>query len=325
MADKKLLFVPIGFYDYDDIIEDALTNYGFDVTRFTPKGKYSAVQKLLNFALRGKFLDSKVRRREKKYFLDTDVSYDYIFVINGTQLHADMLRELKKKQPKARFVLYLWDYVERIDSFEANREFFDDIYSFDEGDIEKYGFKPLHNFYTDPHLYNGEKKNIAFAMSGLLHSGRIEVWDKIIRDNKIRPEKCYLYMLGFRIMDFVKAYLPSGGRWMTPKYIKVSPIPLGKMAKVMKHSKVTLDVQYGVQRGLTFRTFDSMASHTKLITTNTYIKDHPFYKYGNIFIIDKDNPVVPRSFFTEPFREIPKEILNEYSVKRWVEKIFGEL
>ena len=55
---KKLKFVPIGFYDYDNIMEDALTDYGFEVTRFTPKGKYTPIQKLLNFFLRGKLLDT---------------------------------------------------------------------------------------------------------------------------------------------------------------------------------------------------------------------------------------------------------------------------
>lgn len=320
---KKLKFIPIGFYDYDNIIEDAIQDYGFEVTRFTPKGKYTPIQKLLNFFLHGKLLDTKVRRREEKYLLGDDTKYDCIFVINGTQLHADILEKYRAAQPQAKFILYLWDYVERLDNFESIRPYFDEIFSFDENDIETYGFKPLHNFYTDAHLYNGEKKSIMFAMSGLLHSGRIQVWDKIIRDNKIRQDKCYLYMLGYRIMDFVKAFLPGGDRWMTPKYIKVNPIPLASMAEVMKRSRVTLDVQYGVQRGLTFRTFDSMAAHTKLITTNEYIKNHTFYKYGNIFVIDKDNPVVPRSFFTEEFHEIPKNVMDEYSVTTWVKKIFG--
>lgn len=324
MDKKKVKFIPIGFYEYDDIIEKALKNYGFEVNRFTPKGKYTPVQKLLNYFTKGKLLDTKTRRREEQYLLEDDTQYDYVLAINAVQLHADILKKYKEQQPNAKFILYLWDYVDRIENFEENREFFDEIYSFDKNDIEKYGFKPLTNFYTDVHLYNGEKKSILLSMSGLLHSGRIEIWDKIISDNKIKVDRCYLYMLGFKIMDFVKMLLPGTGRWMKPKYIKVNPIPLDKMAIVMKKSKVTLDVQFGIQAGLSFRVFDSMAAQTKLITTNTYVRDYDFYKYGNILVIDKDNPYVPKSFLVDDFKPIPKEIMDNYSVDAWVRKIFED-
>lgn len=319
---KRVLFIPIGFYDYDNIMENAIRQQGYEVKRFTPVGKYTTVQKLVNFATKGKYLDKKTRSREKKYLLDDKTKYDYVFVINGRQLHPDNLKQLKQQQDKAKFILYLWDDVARVEHFEENKEFFDVIYSFDNNDVAAYGFKPLTNFYTEVHRYKGEKKNILMSMTGLLHSGRLVIWDKIVRDLKIKPERCYLRMLGFKISDFVKAVLPGKDRWMNLKYIKVNPVPLADMAEVMKRSRVTLDVQFGSQAGLTFRTFDSMIARTKLITTNETVKSCDLYEYGNIYVIDRDNPVVPKSFFTEPFHEIPEEVMEQYSVQNWVKKVF---
>lgn len=52
-----------------------------------------------------------------------------------------------------------------------------------------------------------------------------------------------------------------------------------------------------------------MAARTKLIITNSYVKQYDFYKDGNICVVDKDNPVVPEDFFEQLYEDIDQSVL----------------
>lgn len=325
---KKVLFIPIGFYDYDNKIEQEIQNLGYHVTRFTPIGNYGPVQKLYNAFTKGEYLKKKCLIRQKEALLNTTEKYDYVFVIVGRQLDPVVLKEFREKQRDAKFVLYLWDDIERVEGYHENRECYDEIYSFDLRDVEKYGeshgVKHLPLFFTDAHEYHGEEKKYVLNLSGLLHSERLEIWDKIVKDNHLNVKECYLYLMGAKINHFVQAILPGGNQWMNLKYIHVNGMPFSKMAENSKASKVALDVQFGTQAGLTMRTLESLGANTKLITTNEFVKKYDFYQYGNIHVIDRKNPVVPQEFFDTDYNKISEEIVNKYSLKNWVKTMLGE-
>ena len=320
---QSVLFISLGFYNYDDKIKEEIENLGYEVTLFTPIGKYTAIEKLFNAMVKGRYLERKTRRRQINKLLKEDKKYDYVFVIVGRHLNPDILKRFKKNQPQAKFILYLWDDVARVEHFEENKKYYEKIYSFDLNDVEKYGFEHLPLFYTSAHVYNGEKKKYLLNMSGLIHSARISVLDKIMTRYNLDEKKSFIYMLGYQIKHYIQAVLPVKNKWMSPKYIHISGMKFETMAEIMKRSKIALDVQFGSQAGLTMRTIESLGCHTKLITTNPYVKEYDFYKYGNICIIDKDDPVVPEDFFTTKYNDVPNEIVSKYALSNWVYTILG--
>lgn len=315
---KSVLFVSLGFYDYDKKIEEEIKSLGYEVDQFTPIGKYTTVQKLFNAAVKGRFLKRKAYDRQKKYMNDNPKKYDYVLVIVGRHLNPKLLEEYRRMQPDARFILYLWDDVKRVEGYDKNHKFYDYIYTFDTNDAERYKLIHLPLFYTDAHVYKGEKKQYTLTLAGLLHSDRLAVWDKIMSSCKLNEKDCFLYLLGTKMSHFFKAYLPVKDKWMKPRYIRIHGMSFTKMAEVTKKTKVSLDVQFGSQTGLTLRTFETLAAHTKLITANPYVKQYDFYKYGNICVIDKDNPVIPEDFFTTDYNEVPTVLVEKYSLTNWL-------
>lgn len=92
-----------------------------------------------NKKLLRKYLDSikKVKKEDEVCF----IIYARIYENSGTVV----LKELKKRFPKARFVVYFGDLMSSfgIYSVERLKNDFERVYSFDEGDCRKYGFKYL--------------------------------------------------------------------------------------------------------------------------------------------------------------------------------------
>ena len=80
--------------------------------------------------------------------------------------------------------------------------------------------------------------------------------------------------------------------------------------------------KYGIQDGLTFRVFESLFFEKKLITSNKDIASYDFYDLNNIFIIDPDQEVfIPKTFLSEPYKELPKSIYDQYHYNNWIKAI----
>ena len=82
-------------------------------------------------------------------------------------------------------------------------------------------------------------------------------------------------------------------------------------------------MEHSAQRGLTMRTIEMIGVGKKLITTNKGIRDYDFYNADNIYVIDRENPVVSEEFWTSSYKEISTEILNRYSIESFVKDIFS--
>lgn len=315
---ESVLFIPLGFYSYDDKIEEEMVKQGYEVTRFTPLGKYTIIDKIMNSLTGGRHAEKKSLRRQRKYFSGNKKQFDYVFVIVGKELEPGMFGEFKKSQPHAKFILYLWDDISRVKWYEENKRYYEEIYSFDIKNVEDAEIKYLPLFYTDMHEYRGEKKEYLLNMFGELHSDRIEIWDKIVKQCRLVPKQCFLYLIATTASQFFQTLFPSDNRWMNMRYVHVKKTKFETVTNVMKRSRVALDIQYASQTGLTIRTIESLAAHTKLITTNEYVKKYDFYKYGNICVVDRESPVIPNGFFETEYQDVPVEVVQKYSLSHWV-------
>ena len=94
-------------------------------------------------------------------------------------------------------------------------------------------------------------------------------------------------------------------------------IALNIVNEYIEKSNVLLDIHRENQNGLSFRVFESMGLHKKLITTNSDIKNYDFYNENNILIIDSKKPEIPIEFIKKPYVEIPEKIISQYKVSDW--------
>ena len=91
--------------------------------------------------------------------------YDVVFLISGQSLafDEDMIKEIKKCQSQAKFVLYQWDSQTNFPYIKNVQKFFDKCYSFDRKDVEEtpnLKFLPL--FYSRTYEEIGMKRKKIF-------------------------------------------------------------------------------------------------------------------------------------------------------------------
>lgn len=86
--------------------------------------------------------------------------------------------------------------------------------------------------------------------------------------------------------------------------------------------KAILELNIDGQEGLTLRTMEALSFKKKLITNNTHIKDYPFYKKENIFILGEDDEADLVPFINSEYVEITQSLIMQYDVNNWIKKIF---
>ena len=78
-------------------------------------------------------------------------------------------------------------------------------------------------------------------------------------------------------------------------------------------------------QGLTFRVFEAIGYHKKIITNNPDIANYDFYNPQNILIINEQNISIPNEFLTSSYIPIPDQIIRKYTLETWVKTVFKEV
>ena len=99
-------------------------------------------------------------------------------------------------------------------------------------------------------------------------------------------------------------------------------IQVDKVADLIKKSKIIIEVQRKEQIGLSFRVFEALGHHKKLVTTNADVVNYDFYNPQNILVVDEDNIQIPDDFVTSEYIPIDDNILDQYRLKHWVKRVF---
>ena len=88
------------------------------------------------------FYNAIIEKYENNYF-------DYVLFLNPETITIDLLKRLKEKQSKAKFILYMWDTFENKPHTKELLSFFDNKFSFNKDECAKYGFKFRALFFID--------------------------------------------------------------------------------------------------------------------------------------------------------------------------------
>lgn len=273
MEKKKILFIGVGFHEYDNHIIDHL-KIKYEVwylwsSEFVQKHPYIH------------YMSSKLPRiipncssnSITRYIENTkDCNFDIIFVIKGSNLREEHLILLKEYHPHAVYKLYLWDEWRIMKNGEMLKRYFPTIYSFDSEDCKKYGFilRPL--FYLDNSKIENKKYDISFI--GGEHSGRLETIMRI-KKSCIENGLSFYFLISTRFNFIIKLIFKSFHLYRRCNgMLKRGGIPYNEFLKITRNSKTVLDIHYYRQSGITMRTLEALATGAKVITTNEHIREY---------------------------------------------------
>lgn len=319
---KRILFLTIDFYEYIPLIEKNIqSEMNAMVDTFILTSKCKGLYYFIDKCSQGNFSKKVNNQRQEKFFSKIkNIEYDYIFVLVGRELNIDAYKIFVHKQKKAIKILYLWDDIKRIKEFFYLKDEFDRIYTFDKNDSIKYNLSFLPLFYNNAYIYKNEKKIYDFSIIGFLHSDRENVLKKILTLNFKKDVIWYALLKTtrkHRIMDII-----NSKKYEKKFYLNYKTLSMKETANIIKKSKITIDIPHPGQTGLSIRTFEALAAHTKIITTNENITEYDFFNMSNICVIDRNNPIIDENFLKQDF--IPIFNFDKYSIENWVKFIFYE-
>jgi hypothetical protein len=309
---KRILIIAPYAFGYTSHIATALKS--FDSVESTiiyldkPSFKYKdAFHKIQNFfsKLFGKNLKKSFVLDRIKNETSQLPHQDIIFMIRPDILDDSILNFLKNKTDE--FKAYYYDSTRRFPRKAEIIPFFDTVYSYDKLDVESYHLKFLTNYIFEED-HNEDIKYQFFNISTVDY--RLPTIEKLA--NYIK-QKGWTY----NIQIF-------NGTPLKSMFVEIitQQKSIDEVGELIKNAKIIIEIQRTEQIGLSFRIFEALGFHKKLITTNADIVNYDFYNPQNILVIDPENPIIPKDFVNSPYVEIDEKILEPYKIKNWVKRVF---
>jgi len=318
---KKVVFIAPEFFGYDLAIERALERRGAEVFRLKDRPFINPFFKAITV-----LFTRPVRILLNHYYnlKINNIPYncDLVLVINGQTISRNVLLKLKERNQKAKFVLYMWDSLKNRSTVRDNCDLFDSRSSFEKENTRLFKFRPL---FFEPKENNKVYENIyLLSFIGTAHSDRFAVISKI--KNAINSQSCFWYLyLQARWVFYWYKLIRSDVSHAKINDFKFKPISNSDAHDVFMSSKIIVDVEHPMQKGLTSRTLEVLGAGKKLVTTNNDVKNYDFYQYGNVCVIDRNNPKISQEFIESEFNPYPSNIINFYSVDGWLNDVLKDV
>ena len=313
----KISVISFDFWGYDAHIVDTLKVKGIDAhhIRIGSVSHNNFGERAIN-CFSKIFLNKNLKHQKRQSFVIEQLNklghQDQILVLNPDAFEHSTLEHMKKCTN--RLVTFLYDNLDRHPA-QDKLHFFDKIFSFDDQDIQNYGFEKLTNYNYLPFLPKEQQNSHVDALY-------ITSYDKKrIEQLKVLSQKFQRLNLSFNL------YVIGKKSW---KHQIIKPFTENKiifskkkichknLPQYYKNTKVILDLMRKNQYGLSFRIFEAMALEKKIITDNEKIKNYDFYNSNNILVLNKDFSNITKDFFETPYQTLPEKIYE-----KWVERVFN--
>lgn len=319
---KHVLFVAPRFFGYENDILSEMTARGAIVDWLADRPFDTPLMTAIT-RFRKELLMPTISRLYRRKLSEFGRSrYDVIFVLNGQTLPREFLIQLRSDYPDAKFVLYMWDSIENRSSVAGNLDLFDECSSFDPKAVERFGMtlRPLFfskGFEKEPQP--DFKQHISFV--GTAHTDRYKLVTAVDAQLPRSLSKYwYLYLQAnwvywsykFTNQDFRNAPMSA---------FRFDPLSRSAVLDIFHSSFAVLDIEHPRQTGLTMRTFETLGSSKKLVTTNSGVRDYEFYHPQNVHILDRAAPNIPALFFDTPYMPVSSEIYRRYSLAGWLDDL----
>lgn len=333
---KDILLVIEPFYGYGELMEKELLNLGaHSVYRKVAEGFPPSLKQQLSLQnLKTHFRHPFIRRRVTENFKHeiANKHFDILLVVQDMPFTKDFLSFITDHNPGIRKILFLWDvFRTRIVRNYDYLPLFDTVYSFDRDDARTYNLRYYPDFYIDkPLIPLSECKYDLSFVGSMNYKDTLYRGEALIKINEICKRlrlNTYFYLRHPKFSWYTR-FLPW--RWSLYNLIKQLKslgiteeysIPLEDCNNAQSKSKVFLDLSYKDRQGMTINAITALALGKKLITTNYRIVDEDFYDKDLIYVIDPDNPVIPRSFLDNNYTSAN---LVHLRLDNWLKHIVNE-
>lgn len=319
-ANRRILFIGIGFYDYETSIVARLREHGAEVTAFTDQPK--CLREGLAAALvRRTGMDARrIMQRHEAHMLNACSKYrfDQVLVIKGIALSTEFLCALKAQQPAAEFILYQWDSLERLPGVREKLPYFHRVLTFDRKDAIQYpdiAFRPL--FYREAPATGASDmgRPIDIAFVGWLHSDRLAAVRKMQTEALAQGLTPFVYLYT-GLFTWLRLALKGQAR-----DVHFVPLSYEKLMAINARARVILDLPHAAQSGMTMRTIEAMGSGKKLITTGQDIVHYDFYSADRVKLVDLNDIKIDASFVSKKPLPLPEKIRRKYTLDAWLTDI----
>ncbi len=314
----KVALISLDYYGYDKYIVSAMRELGIEAVHidiYANRYQYPNLWARFRNLINKTFFNSNIKREHLDKFIHKELShygkFDKIIIIHAEWLSSEALEFCQSKSNE--MIAYHYDGVQRMPSISNTFGYFDKIYSYDKIDVEKYNLEFIPNYIYEQQPKNVVVKKRAFNISSL--DKRTPILEKIAFALEEKQFPYEFLVVNRRQLNFYVPKIKTKIKYlnkMVPRKISLEKI---------RNSSLMIDIQRPEQLGLTFRVFESLGYHKKLITTNKDIVNYDFYNPNNILLIDPDNIEIPDDFLNSEYQEVPERILNKYNIKNWVKKI----
>ncbi|MDD5151447.1 MAG: hypothetical protein PHC28_13395 [Flavobacterium sp.] len=326
---KRILFLSVKTFNYEKAIADKLKFLGAIVDYYDERPANSIFAKgIIRFkrSLYQKKINSYYKEMIKKTI---GITYDSLFVIKGEVVPSFFLEDFKNRNPKCVFIYYTWDSFNNNPNAVSILKFFNRKFTFDSDDALMFNldFRPL--FFIDDYIINKKNNgviNYDLLFLGTAHSDRYKIGNSVVNwcDEQNLMSYAYYYMPS-RFVYLFKMLFDSSFYSFEYKKLSFKSLNINEIMSLYNESAVILDINHPGQKGLTMRTFEALGAGKKIITTNKHIKKYPFYNENNVFVIDRENIVLHKTFFDSPFIEIESGLYEDMSISGWLKTIFVDI
>ncbi len=327
LNNKKILFFSVQTFNLEKEIKNKLEEFGAKVDYYDERPSNNSFVKGI-IRIKRSFYQNKIDRYYKQILSKTKYElYHYLFLNRGEVVPEFFFEAFKKNHPECEFIFYIWDSFTNHSHPTKILKYFDKKFTFDPVDAVKFGlnFRPL--FYLDSYkkIKNNSVDKLKYDLLflGTAHSDRYTI-SRTVRewcDRNNLTSFCYYFIHG-RLVYLYKKNFDKSFKLFDYNKLSFESLTTEQILKLYRNSKVILDINHPGQKGLTMRTFEAIGAGKKMITTNSEIKNYPFYNSNNVYIIDRYDIVLDKKFFETEYEDVSEELYFKASIEGWLECIF---
>lgn len=220
-----------------------------------------------------------------------------------------LIQWIRKYNPLCKIKLWFWN-VPNYD-VEIYREYCQ-LYCFDQNYSKEKRVHFINQFYFSKvaELKMQQQIDIKYDVSYIgVDKGRIQILSEIA--DKLEAKNIY-----YKFMLVTKNKIDNKSITQME-----NPISYSDVVTICCESKAILELVHKTQKGLTWRSLEALFFKKKLITNNREIVKYDLYNKDNIFIYGQDNLDDLYEFLNSKFVDIPRYIVQKYTVDNWLQSI----
>lgn len=317
----KISIITFDLWRFNEKIANRLTEQGHKVNYINTndyKFKYPHIgYRIYNF-LSKTFLRKNIKNELRVKVWNDLISKscansDRILIVNPGIFPDDLSMLCYKLTP--HLMAYNYDSVARVGMPTNYEKIYKEVFSFDDGDIKKYGFKhaPNFNYISEtPLITDDNLEHLAFTIQSIDYE-RMHILSKIADAFDLIGAYNYLFLIKDKPHRDVNKNIHFIDHYKS----------LNEVEKYTQNSKIIIDLIRVEQSGLSFRFYEAMAYQKKMITTNANVKNYDFYNPNNILVIDENHVEISKEFLESPYQPLPEEIYKKYTLDSWIKKVFN--